>query len=487
MLALLLVACFSPNLQEPNQPLPLRLEDLVRLVQANGPTIQQAQLSALATRGGMEEAAGRFDPVFFSDLSYSYLEQPLSGFFSNAFPELDEQESTALNASQGIRGLLASGGTYTLSLHEDDTSANYLNENQANASLRFQFTQPLLRGGWNMVGTQALRTAELSHQSALASVQRATRESVQTAIDSYWDLAFALEDAEVKEFGLKMAEELRQVTQARFEVGAVAEVEVVQTEADIASRTDALLTAKHRVLQTQDSLRLAISGMATNQDWNQSYVPSSPLPIPAPSSISWQSAFEVALELRPQLEELRFTVKQATLDWEVAKQNQGPKLDFTSAGNSYGQDTGWQRSVHPIWDFDSPGYTFGLVLEIPLGNRQFEGAEMKARHTLALAERRLRDGENQVASEVRDAVRSVNYLAERVAATRLASKVAGRQLEAEERRLQEGISTNFQVLEFQNDLLTARTAELGAHMAYAKAVTQLNSSQGLPWDGSPPQ
>ena len=121
MLALLLVACFSPNLQEPNQPLPLRLEDLVRLVQANGPTIQQAQLSALATRGGMEEAAGRFDPVFFSDLSYSYLEQPLSGFFSNAFPELDEQESTALNASQGIRGLLASGGTYTLSLHEDDT------------------------------------------------------------------------------------------------------------------------------------------------------------------------------------------------------------------------------------------------------------------------------------------------------------------------------------------------------------------------------
>ena len=100
-----------------------------------------------------------------------------------------------------------------------------------------------------------------------------------------------------------------------------------------------------------------------------------------------------------------------------------------------------------------------------------------------LAQQNLKDTEKTVASEVRDAVRSVNYLSKRVEATAKSSFVAERQLDAEQRRLREGVSTNFQVLSFQNDLLTAKTAELSARIAYAKAISQLQTAQGWHWDG----
>ena len=81
-------------------------------------------------------------------------------------------------------------------------------------------------------------------------------------------------------------------------------------------------------------------------------------------------------------------------------------------------------------------------------------------------------------------MRNVNFLAERVAATAHASKVAERQLEAEQRRLREGASTNFKVLQFQRDFEQALTAEKSARMEYAKAAIKLHTVQGLNWDGS---
>lgn len=479
MLTSLLLLISPAPLQEPASPMPLRVEDVVRLVQKNGPSIRQAQLAALSAKGGVREAQGAFDPVFFADVTYSYLEQPLSGFFSTLPGIGDESESTVVSASQGIRGMLQSGATYSLSLKEDDSSFNYLPEDQANASLNFSFTQPLLRGGWSLTNTQNLITARIAQEKAQTGIQQANEESVQAAVNAYWDLALALEDADVKDFGLKMAKELRDVTQARFQVGAVAEVEVVQTEADIASRTDALLTAENTVQVAQDGLRLAIFGLDSAGDWELSFLPISALPEAVTVDLSWEDAFQVALLARSSLKQLRLDLEQAKLNWEVAVENTKPKLDFVTTGNSYSQSERWQQSVRPILDFDFPGYSAGFVFEIPFGNDQYQGTVTRTRYAKELAERTYQDAEHQVASEVRDAVRSVNYLSARVSATSQATRVATRQLDAEERRLQEGVSTNFQLLQFQNDLLTAKTAELGARTAYAKALAQLQSVQGL--------
>ena len=473
----------APTAAPESDVVPLRLEDVVALAGRNAPALRQARLSALATEGGVIEAGGMYDPVFFADLTYSYLEQPTSGFFSTFFPE---NETTTITGNQGLRGMLLSGATYEVSLREQDQSANFLAEDQADVSFSAAFTQPLLRGGWELVTDQQRRTAENSREEGYEGVRQAATDSVQAAVDAYWDLLFAIEDVKVKEFGVTLAEESKAVTEARFKVGSVAEVEVVQTEAEIASREDALLTARNTVRQAQDRLRLLITEFEgqDGSDWTVDFQPISELPEAIATSMNWEAALNVALDQRGDLRQERVRVRQAEMDWQVAQRNTDPKLDLVLSGNSFGQDTAVGGAFSPVRKFEFPGYSIGLVFEMPIGNRSFRGAESRTRATYLLRLQSMQDLQNQIASEVRDAVRAVNFFSDRVAATAKAKRVAARQLDAEQRRLREGVSTNFQVLQFQDDLLAAQSAELGALTSYAKAVTKLNTVQGLQWDGA---
>jgi outer membrane protein TolC len=460
----LLASCLPAQeavMQDPTT-LELKLSDVVRLAHEKAPALAQARLQALAAEGGVLEADGLFDPVLFSDLTYSFAEQPAGGFFS-AF---GTTKSKRIDANQGIRSALVTGGNVSLKLSETYNDASYLPSAQSDTSIVLEFTQPLLRGAWNLSATQALRQAEFARDRDLAGVRQASTDVVQAAVDAYWDLAFAYADLKVKEQSLALAEGLRALTQAKFQVGAVAEVEVVQTEADIASRTDALLTARNNVRRAEDTLRILLFSMEDDSDWQVRLLP--------------------AETFRADLRQLRVDVEKAQLAWDVAAEATQPKLDLIGTGSFFAQAAQVGDALDVLRDADFPGYTVGLVFEIPLGNAQFEGAENRSRQMQMLARRILRDRENAVANEVRDAVRNLNYNAERVAVTARASAVALRQLEAEQRRLTEGASTNFQVLQFQTDLAVAQSQEVQAQTEYAKAITRLNTVRGLNWDATRP-
>jgi len=460
----------------------LSLEDVVRMAHDKAPALAQARLQALAAEGGVLEASGSFDPVIFSDFTYHLIEQPAGGFFSS----FGTTKSKGFDASQGIRSALTTGGNISLKLTESYSDVSYLPVAQSDTSIVLEFTQPLLRGAWSLSATQALRQAEYARDRDLAGVRQASTDVVQAAVDAYWDLAFAYADLNVKERSLALAEGLRDLTQAKFQVGAVAEVEVVQTEADIASRTDALLTARNNVRRAEDTLRILLFSMDDDDDWQVRLTTSEKPPTVRPEKVDWRDAFSVAREYRADLRQLRLDVDKAQLDWDVAAEATLPKLDFVGTGSFFSQADQVGEALDVLRDHDFPGYTLGLVFEIPLGNAQYEGAENRSRQMQRLARRILRDRENEVANEVRDAVRNLNYNAERVSVTATASAVAARQLEAEQRRLAEGASTNFQVLQFQTDLAVAQSQEVQAQTEYAKAVTRLNTVRGLNWDATRP-
>ena len=461
---------------------PMSLEDVVRLVQENAPGLQQARLAALSAEGSALEAGGLFDTVLFADVTYRYAEQPASGFFTS----FGDTKSRDLTFNEGIRKTLMTGGTLTLSANQSRRDTNYLSDPQSDVNLRLRYEQPLLRGGWEMSVTRDLRRSEFALDRSRASIRRANVDAVMDAVAAYWDLAFALEDLEVKRASLRLAEELRDMTQARFDVGAVAEIEVVQTEADIATRSDALLTAAENVRVVQDRLRALVFGLEVSEQWDWDLRPSSDPTAVATEAVDWQAALETARRYRADLREFRVDVQRTRLEWRAARHDLMPKLDLIAEGGLYDQDSQVFDAVSDLYDRDFPGYIIGLVFEMPLGDTRYEGAERRTRFAYQLAMRVLRDGESAAAVEVRAAVRDLSFQAERIAVTRRAREVAERQLEAEQRRLVEGASTNFQVLQFQTDLALAASQEAAARVGYAKAVVRLNTVRGLNWDGSRP-
>ncbi len=91
--------------------------------------------------------------------------------------------------------------------------------------------------------------------------------------------------------------------------------------------------------------------------------------------------------------------------------------------------------------------------------------------------------ELRIATEVRDAARSVRTDMQRLEATRASRELAARRLEAEQRKFEVGLSTTFFVFQAQRDLATARNNELRAILDYVRSLVDFDAVQEIPLGG----
>ena len=153
-------------------------------------------------------------------------------------------------------------------------------------------------------------------------------------------------------------------------------------------------------------------------------------------------------------------------------------LDLSLSASARGEAASASDSIEQITDLDQPTYTAALTFNMPLGNRVAPHAERAA--SIAMRPARLAYDlmESQVAGLVRQAVRDVHYQAEAVRAAEKSMELAGQQLEAERARYEEGLSTNYQVLEFQQALAQTQASERAARVGFAKALVSMEHVQG---------
>ena len=80
--------------------------------------------------------------------------------------------------------------------------------------------------------------------------------------------------------------------------------------------------------------------------------------------------------------------------------------------------------------------------------------------------------------DVNDAVREVETHIKRVEAYRLARELAERRLAAEERKMDVGLTTNYFVLTYQEELANARSIEIKSMLDYILALARLDRAMG---------
>ena len=91
---------------------------------------------------------------------------------------------------------------------------------------------------------------------------------------------------------------------------------------------------------------------------------------------------------------------------------------------------------------------------------------------------RLRSAECKVVREVRQAAMQLDQNRQRIDTTRLARELSEQRLDAEQKRFEVGMSTNFNVIQAQRDLAVARNNELQAQLDYQLALIAFKRSSG---------
>ena len=129
---------------------------------------------------------------------------------------------------------------------------------------------------------------------------------------------------------------------------------------------------------------------------------------------------------------------------------------------------------------DYPTWSASVNISYPLGRSQQEAALARTRLERTQAQAELRNQQLQVETEVRQRARQAQTNQQRVQSTRVSRELQQRRLEAEQRKLAAGTSTNYFVFQAQRDLAVARNNELRAILDYNRSVVDLETVQEAP-------
>jgi outer membrane protein TolC len=459
----------------PEGTLPLSLRDAIAqaLRQNLDLLIEGYNPQARTQEVTREDAA--FDPAAFAELTFSESKTP-SATSVGGFTAFATSERETLTGNVGLRKRFTLGTQLELSFNNDRTDFNSPAQ-AVNPSYRTDLTlslsQPLLKNFGIEVNETPLRLARGNLTIAQAVLAQRVQAVVVEVEGAYWDLIFTIEDLAARRRSLALAEALVRLNQARVRAGVAAPVEVTQAEATRAARLEEIITGEKAVRDAEDRLKRALNfGLApdepdfTIQPTDRPTVIGGPVPL--------EESLKAARERRPEILQAQEQVRNQEVSYRFTRNQLLPTLDLVGKIGTNGLGSTFNEDFDRGASGSFPTVEVGLLFEYPLGNRAARSDAERARLLLEQARTSLRNVDQQVSVEVREAVRQVRATLERIEATRRARELAAEQLRIEERRLEAGVSTTFQVLEFQDDLARAEANESRAATDYRKALAAVD-------------
>jgi outer membrane protein len=185
-----------------------------------------------------------------------------------------------------------------------------------------------------------------------------------------------------------------------------------------------------------------------------------------------------ALTARPDYNQLKEELEKQNLLLKFNYNQLFPSLDLTGSIGRSGLSDHTGGGLEQIRDRDFPNWSAGAVVTIPLmrTTERNNYRRNKAEQKRALLQ--LKQLEEAIVYEIDDAVTKARSDFQQITATRQAREFAEAALQAEQTKLENGRSTSFVVLELQNKLTQARSAEIDALSGYKKSLSNLHFKEG---------
>jgi outer membrane protein TolC len=476
----------------------LSLEEAVALAVANNQDLNVSVNTAEASRYVLFSNMGIFDPLAEASILRSHTETPASSQLVGA--DVSTRDST--DFSTRVTQLAPTGGVFSLGLAVNRTSQNstFFFVNPAYTSgLTFSFNQPLLRNFGRDTTTWLIRTSRNSRDATYQNFVRSVQGTVNAVEQAYWDLVYALRNLEVKKEARTLSAELNRITRIKIDVGSLAPIDIVQTEVGIATAEQEIIIAEGLIGDAQDRLKRLLNFDPSK--WNAPIIPTDELQAEQPG-VTVEDGLKTALVTRPEILATQYNVDSDRIRYEYWRNQTRPALDLVGSygysglggtttlrdemGNIISRSRGdVADSLQQIIDRDFKNWSIGLNFSYPILNRRARGQRGAALYTWEASKATLGAIEQNVMVEVRAAAREIETARRSTVAAQKSRELAERNLDAERKKFENGMTTSFQVLEITNDLSAARTIELQSLAVYRKALSEYHYAIAdiLDWKG----
>lgn len=482
----------------------LTVDEAVRMAVENNMGIQTQRLSPQVQALALARAEGVFAPTLFSNLQRTANTSPPTDFLSLGTATTSTGD---FNSDGGVQQALRwGGGSYSLSFGGRRFTSDALRvafSPQLSSQINASITQPLLRNFRIDANRQQILQAR--NQMEVADIQLAARitQTSRSVRSAYYDLVGALGALDVARQSLDLSRQSLQQNERRVEVGAMAQIDIIEAQAEVAQREEAVIIAEANIRAAEDNLRTLVMNPSQPDFWAARLVPTE-RPSVAPQAVDVEGAIANALRNRTDLMQTRKELESVDLDIRYAQNQRLPAINLTARyglSGVGGTQNRWgggvdetpfvisssHRNFSEVLrdvvsnDFNNWGVT--LSFNYPLGTSSADAAVAQGRVQRQQATLTLQEQEMGVVAQVREVARQVNTTQQRLEATRKAREFAERRLEAENKRVTVGLATTFQLFQAQRDLDSAKQRELQALIDYNRALVNFEAVQVAPLTG----
>jgi outer membrane protein TolC len=479
----------------PAQPntIDLRLQQAIEMALANNLDVVVSRLETQIQAEGVNSARGVYRPLLSAGINTLDSRSPAQNQLIGA----TVLASTRTNYDFTWAQQLSTGGNYNIAWQNLRSTTNSAFSGYSplyDAALFAQIVQPLAQNFKFDPNKQRILVAQNGERISRSGFEIQVMDTVREVAFAYLDLVFSIRNVDVARQSLQLAQDLLRNNRIQVEVGTMAPIDVLEAEAEVAAREEAVIIAEEAVLQTEDILKRLINDPESEEFWNMRYVPAD-APTMEEIEVNLDEAVETALQRQPVLEQGRIELETRDYDVRFTNNQILPQLDLvgsfalnglggTQLVRQFGQPPtqiipgGYGDAIDQVFGGDFRDWSVGLNVSYPLGNSSAVAAHAQAQVAARQQRARIEAAELLVAQQVRLAGRAVESNRKRIDATRVARELAQRRLEAEQKKFEVGMSTSFLIVQAQRDLSQAAANELRALIDYNKAIVAFERARG---------
>ena len=446
----------------------------------------------------LASARAAFKPSLFSGASRNTRQSTPTNFTESTAATVT---SSGFSMNAGVQQVLPwYGGSYQVNWSNNRSATTALSSFNPSLSstVSFSFSQPLWRN-FKVDGTrQNLKTTAEQAQITDIRLQEqivATDRSVRLA---YLRLIGAIESRKVAQTNLDVVRAALRNNQARVEVGTMAPNDIFDSQADVASTEEAMISAEASITAAQDALRALIVDPARPDYWQVEIEPTDGIQV-TPRPINVDEAVKNALAHRTDLVSARKQLEITGLSLELLHNATLPSVNasvnYSANGVGGNQLTYGGSALDPIvlsstsrsfgsaladaFSNNNPSWAYGVQVNYPIGQTAQQTSLARAKLSRQQQEIDIRELELQVATSVRALARQVETNLKRVEAVRKSLEAQEHRQDATNKCFAVGLTSTFELNSAQRDLARVRNMLLQTMIDYNQSVIEFEAVQKI--------
>jgi outer membrane protein len=396
------------------------------------------------------------------------------------------------------------GGNFSASLNnyrQTSTSNNATIDPLYQSTWTFNYTQPLLKNFKIDSNREQIYIAKITRDMSDVTLRATITNTIANAQKAYWEYVYATEQVDVAQSSLDIANRLVTDNNTRVEVGTMAPLDVVVAQSQAAAARQSLVSAQATQRNDEIALKQFIVTGTSDPNWN-SHIDAADHPDFVPMQVDVDAAIRRALSERTDLQTIKQTLEENAITYKYLNDQLRPQADLgvsygtagvggtqlgrTSIGGVTSEPIpgGITDAFSSLFARTYPSWTVGLTLSYPLGQSAQEASVARAKVTMSQIDTQIKQAELQVATDVTNDATAIRNAIEAAQAAEVSVGLSQRQLDAEQSKMEVGMSTNYNVVLAQQALSTARQSQLRAIANYREALVEFERVQQTTLSGA---